>query len=272
MSNSNQCGVYVIRNIENGKMYIGSTYNFKKRWENHRRRLRKNEHLNVHLQSSYNKYGKDSFKFQIIEITSPEKARERESYYISLYNTLNPKYGYNIAIVNEDGTTSASESTKAKLSAITKKMWEEGKFDNSDKIGKPSWNKGLKCDNISLSRRNMFASVEVYKNDILIATFRSIIDLDEWSKYNEIPWITYSIDKTKREVKGKMTTHLRSENIHRAIRKNIIYRGLRFKKCLPLPPEMGVVKWENCWNGENPNQQPSQELTDLEGSETNSII
>ena len=43
----------------------------------------------------------------------------------------------------------------------------------------------------------------------------------------------------------------------------------RFKKGLPLPPEMGVVKWENCWNGENPNQQPSQPLTKLEGSETN---
>ena len=57
--------------------------------------------------------------------------------------------------------------------------------------------------------------------------------------------------------------------IHRAIRNNAIYRGLRFKKCLPLLSEMGVVKWENCWNGENPNQQPSQELTDLEGSETN---
>lgn len=270
MSNSNQCGVYVIRNIENGKMYIGSTSNsFKERWKTHRERLRKNKHHSAHLQSSYNKYGKDSFEFQIIEITSPEKARERESYYISLYNTLNPKYGYNIAIVNEDGTTSASESTKAKLSAITKKIWEEGKLNNSNKIGKPSWNKGLKCDNISLSRRNKFASVEVYKNDILIATFRSVIDLDEWSKYNEIPGITYSIDKMKREVKGKMTTHLRNENIHRAIRENIIYRGLRFKKCLPLPPEMGVVKWENCWNGENPNQQPSQELTDLEGSETN---
>lgn len=235
MSNSNQCGVYVIRNIENGKMYIGSTSNsFKERWKTHRERLRKNKHHSAHLQSSYNKYGKDSFEFQIIEITSPEKARERESYYISLYNTLNPKYGYNIAIVNEDGTTSASESTKAKLSAITKKMWEKGKLNNSNKIGKPSWNKGLKCDNISLSRRNKFASVEVYKNDILIATFRSVIDLDEWSKYNEIPGITYSIDKMKREVKGKMTTHLRNENIHRAIRENIIYRGLRFKKCLSL--------------------------------------
>jgi len=48
------------------------------------------------------------------------------------------------------------------------------------------------------------------------------------------------------------------------------YKGLLFTKVEPLPPEMGVVKWENCWNGEIPNQQPSQPLTKLEGSETNS--
>ena len=99
--------------------------------------------------------------------------------------------------------------------------------------------------------------VSVYKNGTLIAIFRSATDLDEWSKTNEIPGITYSTDKRNRKVKGRFTTHLRSANIHRAIRNNTIYRGLRFKKCSPLPPEMGVVKWENCWNGEIPNQQPS---------------
>lgn len=270
MKKYNQCGVYVIRNIENGKMYIGSTSNsFRKRWETHRKRLRENKHHSAHLQSSYNKYGKDCFEFQIIEVTSPDKARERESYYISLYNTLNPEFGYNTAVVNIDGTTSVSEVTKAKLSTATKRMWKEGKLNNSSKLGKPSWNKGLICDNISNTRRNMFSSVEVYKDDVLIVTFRSVTDLDEWTRENEIPGLTYSTDKIKRKVKGKKTSHLMSANIHRAIRDNVIYRGLKFKKCLPMPPEMGVMKWENCWNGEIPNQQPSQPLTKLEGSETN---
>ena len=224
----------------------------------------------MHLQSAYNKYGEDNLKFQIIEITTKEDARIRESYYISLYNTLDSKYGYNTEIVNIDGTTSVNEETKKKLKLITKRMWEEGKLSNNSKKGKPSWNKGLKCENISSTRRNMFSSIQVFKDDVLIATFRSVTDLDEWSKTNELPGITYSIDKRNRKIKGRFTTHLRSANIHRAIRNNIIYRGLKFKKCSPLPPEMGVVKWENCWNGEIPNQQPSQPLTKLEGSETNS--
>ena len=179
-------------------------------------------------------------------------------------------YGTGTCYVNIDGTTSVSETTKAKLSAITKKMWEDGKLNNSNKIGKPSWNSGITCDNISITRRSMFSSVEVYKDDVLVVTFRSVTDLDEWTKDNEIPGLTYSTDKAKRKVQGKKTTHLMSANIHRAIRNNAIYRGLKFKKCLPLPPEMGVMKWENCWNGEIPNQQPSQPLTKLEGSETNS--
>ena len=41
-------------------------------------------------------------------------------------------------------------------------------------------------------------------------------------------------------------------------------------KVWPLSPEMGIAKWENCWEGEIPNQQPSISLTTNEGSETNS--
>jgi hypothetical protein len=48
------------------------------------------------------------------------------------------------------------------------------------------------------------------------------------------------------------------------------YKGLLFKKVKPLSSEMGIAKWENCWNGEIPNQQPSISLTTNEGSETNS--
>lgn len=264
-------GVYAIRNILNGKMYIGSTtVNFSKRWQHHKKLLRQGIHHSPHLQSSWIKYGKENFSFEIIEITKLEDSLKREGYYIQKYETTNPKYGYNIAKVDLNGKTKVSESTKKKLSIITKQQWKEGKFNNDSKKGKPSWNKGLKCSNISNTRRNMFSSVKVYKNSTLIAIFRSPTDLDEWTLNHELPGITYYNDKANRANKGIRTTHLKSQNIHRAIRNKSIYRGLRFEKSVPLPPEMGVVKWVNCWKGEIPNQQPSQPLTKLEGSETNS--
>lgn len=139
MKNYNKCGVYVIRNIKNGKMYVGSTItSFSKRWQCHKKRLRENRHHSAHLQAAYNKYGKDNLEFQIVEIVSPEDVRKREAHYISLYNVLDPAYGYNTAVVNIDGSTSVAESTRLKLSNITKQMWKEGKFDNSFRKGKPS--------------------------------------------------------------------------------------------------------------------------------------
>lgn len=267
----NKQGVYIIRNTVNNKVYVGSTINsFSKRWCCHRKRLNKGIHHSAHLQSAWNKYGSSSFNFEIVEVVHPTKCREREKYYIELYKATNPKLGYNVADIDILGNPKVSEKTKAKLSLIAKEQWKNKKHTNEFKKGVPSWNKGLKCASISETRRKMFSSIQVYKNNTLIATFRSATDLEEWSRNNELPGMIYYTSKYNRPNKGHRTTHILGSNIHRAIRNNAIYRGFRFKKSLPLPPEMGVVKWENCWNGEIPNQQPSLPLTKQEGSETNS--
>lgn len=52
--NSN-CGIYMIRNVKNGKKYIGSTKNFKGRKSEHLRLLKKNRHGCDHLQHAWNK-------------------------------------------------------------------------------------------------------------------------------------------------------------------------------------------------------------------------
>lgn len=64
-------------------------------------------------------------------------------------------------------------------------------------------------------------------------------------KNNELPGMKYYWDKHNRPNLGKRTTHMLSQNIHRAIRTNHVYRGfLLKKKAEPLAPEFGVVKWE----------------------------
>lgn len=61
-------GIYKIINIINNKFYVGSAFNLKKRKFDHFRNLSLNKHVNKHLQRAYNKYGKDHFKFEILEI------------------------------------------------------------------------------------------------------------------------------------------------------------------------------------------------------------
>jgi len=66
-------GIYQIRNLINGKVYIGSSIDIDKRWKKHVRELKNLIHPNQHLQSSWNKYGEESFIFEMIEDVCDDK-------------------------------------------------------------------------------------------------------------------------------------------------------------------------------------------------------
>jgi group I intron endonuclease len=57
-------GIYRIVNTANGKQYIGSSVNIRRRWHVHRTELRAGRHHSAHLQAAWNKYGEASFVFE----------------------------------------------------------------------------------------------------------------------------------------------------------------------------------------------------------------
>lgn len=63
-----QMGIYTIKCLSNGKVYVGSAVDLISRKSQHFYRLRKNKHGNSHLQNAYNKYGEQNFIFEIVEI------------------------------------------------------------------------------------------------------------------------------------------------------------------------------------------------------------
>ena len=65
--------IYKIRNVVNGKFYVGSTTSTRERFRNHRKMLRGNRHHCLHLQASWNKYGEDCFKFEVVETAVSEE-------------------------------------------------------------------------------------------------------------------------------------------------------------------------------------------------------
>ena len=91
-------GIYVITNKINNKVYIGQSIDIRVRWWNHRCELNRNNHCNKHLQGAWNKYGEDNFDFSVLEECKEEEINDKEIYWISKYNSTNPKYGYNISI------------------------------------------------------------------------------------------------------------------------------------------------------------------------------
>lgn len=85
--------LYRITNQINQKKYIGITNDYKKRWSNHRCGNSKN----MVIAKAIKKYGKENFKFEIVEKNlTLEEANQKEIEYIQNENTLVPN-GYNIS-------------------------------------------------------------------------------------------------------------------------------------------------------------------------------
>lgn len=81
-------GIYALKHIASGTIYIGSTYadgGIRARIRRHRRDLRFGRHCNPKLQCYFNKYGIDAFDVLVVELTTRESTREREQHYFDLF-------------------------------------------------------------------------------------------------------------------------------------------------------------------------------------------
>lgn len=112
-------GIYIIRSLVDTRTYIGSAARFKTRFFNHKGTLQKGTHCNAKLQNFYNKYGKKSLEFSVLEICQKEFLIKREQYYIDLYKpefNIAPKAGNTLGrICKEETKTKISQSNKGKI-------------------------------------------------------------------------------------------------------------------------------------------------------------
>ena len=119
-------GIYKIINKVNGKVYVGSAVDLRRRWREHKSILCKNRHYNDRLQKSWNKHGEGNFLFEVIEeVQDKEKLLEREQCYIDI---LKPEYNI-CKIAGSALGTKRSEETKRKMS-------ESNKGENHPNFGK----------------------------------------------------------------------------------------------------------------------------------------
>ena len=92
-------GVYRITNLQNSKVYVGSTSLLKRRKADHWQLLRRGAHFNMHLQAAWNKYGEDSFVFSVLVTCGEADLLRLEQQFIDLYLSADQERGYNIAPV-----------------------------------------------------------------------------------------------------------------------------------------------------------------------------
>lgn len=116
--------IYYIKNINNNKLYIGSTRNVLSRLKNHLYELQSATHSAANLQIDYLKHGWNVFEFDIIEIVKDKKLlNEKENHYINTYNTLDSSFGYNtlrpsLSAKKKSKPSKTPNLSSAKLSAV----------------------------------------------------------------------------------------------------------------------------------------------------------
>lgn len=92
--------IYLIRNRDTGKSYVGQTREtVHRRWSHHRNKALAEDGSSYSsataIARAMRKHGIEAFDFSIIEVCTPETLNEREAFWIVELNTLSP-FGYNL--------------------------------------------------------------------------------------------------------------------------------------------------------------------------------
>jgi group I intron endonuclease len=112
-------GVYCIRHVKSGKVYVGSAVSVKRRWEQHRNHLRAGTSHSEYLQRAWDKYGEDAFSFDVLEcVENKADLIAREQMWIDALIVNGQWDGYNTCrTAGSRLGVKTSEETRAKVSA-----------------------------------------------------------------------------------------------------------------------------------------------------------
>ena len=99
----NVCGIYLIRNKINNKIYIGQSTDIYRRWMEHKRsaqpekyKIKSLRDSNAPIHLAMQKYGIENFEISLLEKCKKEYLNDREKYWIKILQSNNKEIGYNI--------------------------------------------------------------------------------------------------------------------------------------------------------------------------------
>jgi len=172
MKTTNVSGIYVISNLIDDRVYVGSAVSLAHRKGTHYFQLKNNKHCNSHLQNFVNKYGLEKLRFNIVELCDKEDLIKREQFWFTKF-----EYKFNIALFA--GSTLGrvySEATKNKISNSLKNAGLKGiqkSEETKNAMRKPKSDKHK--ENIKKAQKAVIKTVYQYDLEMnLINTFESI--------------------------------------------------------------------------------------------------
>lgn len=78
-------GIYRIRCTYSERWYVGRSENVESRWYEHRYYLNQGLHENLYLQRAWNKYGEESFEFEMVEEVLEGELQSIEQAYLDAF-------------------------------------------------------------------------------------------------------------------------------------------------------------------------------------------
>lgn len=132
--------IYGIRNMVNGKLYVGKTICIYKRCHQYISAFRESNTLQInnYLLKSMLKNGIGNFEMFPLEFVDVDQLAEREVWWMDHMGTLDKSKGYNL---KRDSSTcvEVSDSTKLKISERLKDEWASGTRSGHSEKMKKSW-------------------------------------------------------------------------------------------------------------------------------------
>lgn len=218
-----KCGIYLITNKINGKMYVGKSINMYKRINyRHKRSQNPNIKPESFLHKAIQKYGWKNFEVKILEeynSINNTLLLDRESYWIKKLGTLSTNNGYNIVSYSTDCTGL--------------KRTKEQKEKRKNRPIKSGWKHSIE------SKKRMSDSTKLQ-------------DFSKWNvSVNQIDPITNEIIKTWISIKSACIaifgSYVNGGNITSVCKKTVIIKQNGNKY---IRKTVGGFKWE--YNNDKP--------------------
>ena len=120
-------GVYLMRHIESGLVYVGSSLNVRRRAYSHLNNLEHGKHANAHLQAAFTLYGERAFELSIALLVAGcvEDLRAAEIALMIELSACDRRFGYNVSPVADGSCPSEESRLKMRAAKIGKKQSAE---------------------------------------------------------------------------------------------------------------------------------------------------
>jgi len=179
-------GIYIIRCLQEQRVYIGSSTNINRRWSEHKRRLNSMTHHCTELQLAWDAYGDESFTFQILEQT--QHLIRQEQYWLDKYTLI----CYNTSLVASNPMANPETVKKQQESLkVSGKHYSPFKHNNPNK---PLQEYQVKEIVSKLTTHSVKEIAEMHNVSTSI-----VYSIAHGAKYSSITGITYTPKKLTAE-------------------------------------------------------------------------